>query len=240
MGESIRSGVSHALDGLSGLGERPPAESANQNRIARDVPVRTLSTGEILFHEGDLKAHLHEISAGVISVYRTRTDRPHEVIEFVFAGDVLGLGYLEYQIYCARAVVETQVKCLPLSAMENILLDDNRAKQRHAEAIQREFAFRRNLLVTANRRRPVGRVAAFLFALSQLNRNEGRDPTIVGDSLKCGMVAESLGLDLDSLGGALVELEKKELIEQCPPLGLRLTNLGGLESLAGGSAIAFA
>jgi hypothetical protein len=158
----------------------------------------------------------------------------------IFAGDILGLGYLEYQIYCARAVVETQVKCLPLSAMENILQHDNRAKQRHVEAIQREFAFRRDLLVTANRRRPIGRVAALLFALSQLNRSAGRDPTIVGDSLKCGMVAESLGLDLDSLGGALTELEKKELIAPCPPHGLRLTDLGGLESLAGGSAITFA
>ena len=236
----VRSGVLHALDRLSRVGERPPAESASQNRIAPDVSVRTLSTGEILFHEGDLKAYLHEISAGVVCVYRSRVDRPHEVIEFVFAGDVLGLGYLEYQIDCARAVVETQVKCLPLSAMESILQDDNRAKQRHAEAIQREFAFRRNLLVTANRRRPIGRVAAFLFALSQLNRSEGRDPTIVGESLKCGTVAESLGLDLDSLGGALVELEKKELIEPCPPLGLRLIDLGGLESLAGGSGITFA
>jgi CRP/FNR family transcriptional regulator len=240
MGVVIQSGVLHALERLSGVGERPPAESAKQNRIATDVSVRTLSAGEILFHEGDLKAHLHEISAGVVCVYRSRVARPHEVIEFVFTGDVLGLGYLEYQIYCARAVVETQVKCLPLSAMENILQHDNRAKQRHVEAIQREFAFRRDLLVTANRRRPIGRVAALLFALSQLNRSEGRDPTVVGDSLKCGMVAESLGIDLDSLGGALTELEKKELIAPCPPHGLRLTDLGGLESLAGGSAITFA
>jgi CRP/FNR family transcriptional regulator, anaerobic regulatory protein len=185
-----------------------------------------------------LKVHLHQISAGVVCVYRPRTGRSDEVIEFVFPGDVLGLGYLEHQIYWARALVETEIKSLPLSSINNIVKYDQRAKQRHAQALHREFAYRRDLFTASNRQKPLGRLAAFLLAVSQFNKDEGRDPNIVTDSLKCGVVAEWLGLDLDNLRRALVELQKKRLIQPCEQLGLRLIDRVGLEALAAGGAIA--
>lgn len=196
-------------------------------------PARTLATNEILFRGGDPRSHLYLIETGSICTYRKRRGRPHEVIEFAFTGDVVGLGFLEHHIYWAQAAVETRVSSLPLDAVDEIVKHDGRAKQRYAEAIDREFAFRRRLLTRASlRRRPVSRVAALLLALSQLNKNEGRDPTLMSDSLSCGVVADWLGLDLDSLADALVELEKKELIRPSPPQGLRLIDFAGLEELA--------
>lgn len=100
------------------------------------------------------------------------------------------------------------------------------------------FAFRRDLFTASNRQKPTGRVAAFLVAVSQFNKDEGRDPNIVTDSFEFGVVAEWLGLDVNNLRRALVELEKKRLIEPCNPLGLRLIDSGGLEVLASGGAIA--
>ena len=238
MDEVFQSGVSDALDRLTGLGEQPGALSSDHDEIGSATSVRTLSIGEILFQEGDRKAHLHQISAGVVCVYQPRMGRSDEVIEFVFPGDVLGLGYLEHQIYWARALVITQIKRLPLNSLNNVVKYDHRAKQRHAEALNREFAYRRDLFTASNRQKPIGRVAAFLLAVSQFNKDEGRDPNMVTDSLKCGVVAEWLALDLDNLRRALVELEKQRLIEPCDPLGLRLVDPGGLEVLAGGDAIA--
>jgi CRP/FNR family transcriptional regulator len=238
MDEFLQSGVSDALDRATDLGEQPAAVSSDHDEIGPAVPVRTLSIGQILFREGDRKGRLHQISSGVVCVYQPRMGRSDEVIEFVFPGDVLGLGYLEHQIYWARAVVATQIKCLPLGSLANIVKYDHRAKQRHVEALNREFAYRRDLFTASNRQKPTGRVAAFLLAVSQFNKDEGRDPNIVTDSLKCGVVAEWLGLDLDNLRRALVELEKKRLIEPCNPLGLRLIDPGGLEVLAGGGATA--
>jgi CRP/FNR family transcriptional regulator len=238
MDEVLESGVSDALDRSRGLGEQSAALSSDHDEIDAAIPARTLSVGEILFREGDRKGHLQQIAAGVVCVYRPRTSHSDEVIEFVFPGDVLGLGYLEHQIYWARALVKTQIKCLPLSSLNNIVQYDQRAKQRHADALHREFAYRRELFTAANREKPIGRVAAFLLAVSRFNKDEGRDPNIVTDSLKCGVVAEWLELDLNNLRRALVELERKRLIEPCDPLGLRLVDPGGLELLADGGAIA--
>jgi CRP/FNR family transcriptional regulator len=198
--------------------------------VPADGPVRTLATNELLFREGDARTCLYLIEAGSICTYRRTADQAPEVVEFAFAGDVVGLGCLAQHIYWARAVVETRVRALPLAMMDEIVTREGRTQQRFAEAVGREFLFRRQLLTTA-RRDPIGRVAAFFLALSQINKHEGRDGSIIRESLACGAVAECLELDLGSLGRALVELEKKGLIEPCPPLGLRLTNAAGLESL---------
>jgi CRP/FNR family transcriptional regulator, anaerobic regulatory protein len=238
MDEVFQSGVSDALDRSVNLDEQADALSSDYDEIGLEVPVRTLSIGEILFREGEPKTHLQQIVAGVVCVYRSRTGQSDEIIEFVFPGDVLALGYLEHHIYWARALVKTHVRSLPLTSLSNVVQYDHRAKQRHAEALDREFAYRRDLLTAGNRHRPIGRVAAFLVAVSQFSKDEGRDPNMITDSFKCGVVAKWLGLDVDTLRRALVELEKRRLIQSHASRGLRLIDLKGLEALAVGGATA--
>jgi CRP/FNR family transcriptional regulator len=67
--------------------------------------------------------------------------------------------------------------------------------------------------------------------LSRYNAYEGRDPTLVTDSLKCGVVAGYLNMTVDQLAAQLAELERRGLIEPCDR-GLRLKNLDALERLA--------
>ena len=200
--------------------------------LVAEVPVRRLLTGEPLFLHGDLKTHLYQIVAGIIGNYFTHLDPSHVVVEYAFPGDVLGFGYLKHHIFDARALIATRVRCLPLSAVDNIVDNDDRARRRCTEATSREFAYRRDQLVDANRSNPTARVAAFLLVISQINDHGGRDPRIVTDALNCHVVTDWLRLDLKSLERSLVELRMKGLIEPCPPHGLRLINVEGLSSVA--------
>ena len=195
-----------------------------------DAPVRVVRD-QILFRRGQSKTHIYQVEAGTIAVYETRVGGTHNVVEFAFAGDAVGFGFLDYHIYSAQAVGEARVRCLPLTALDQILQHDKRAMQRYAEALQREFEFRRAEVLSADRN-PANRVAALFLVLSRRNENEGSDPRVIGDSLACGTVAGYLGLDLETLGRALVELEKAGLVEGCPPHELRLIDLAGLEQLA--------
>jgi CRP/FNR family transcriptional regulator, anaerobic regulatory protein len=210
-----------------------PRSSSEHERVPGflgDDPVRELRD-EILFQPGERKRHLYLIEVGSIALYQKRIGRPQDVVEFAFTGDVVGFGFLENHIHWAQALGETRVRCLPLSALDHIVQDDERAARRYGEALRREFEFRRDELI-GSYRKPANRLAAFFLALSQLNKNEGRDPYMITDSLECGTVAGCVALDLDALGRALVELEKAGLIKRCPPQGLRLTNLVGLGQLA--------
>jgi CRP/FNR family transcriptional regulator len=224
-----------ALDEPSGLGGQLAPRSAHPVVVGSDFRARTLLIGESLFSKGDPKTHLHEISSGLVGVYGSQPGCIDEVIEFAFPGDVLGLGYLDHHVHYARALIKTQVKCLPLGALAEIIKHDLRAKHRYAVAVQREFAYRRDLLSRATRQNPIARLAAFLLAVSQFNKDEGRDRSIVTDALDCVVVADWLKLDLDALRRALVELGKRQLIAPCDAQGLRLIDLTGLEALAGGS-----
>jgi hypothetical protein len=101
-----------------------------------------------------------------------------------------------------------------------------------ADAIEREVDFLRESSVRFSRQKPLGRLAAFLLTLSRENGQEGRDPAVL-QPLNCGPVADFLALSIERLGSFLIQLERRGLIEPCPPNGLRLIDIVGLEGLAG-------
>jgi CRP/FNR family transcriptional regulator, anaerobic regulatory protein len=184
----------------------------------------------VLYRKGEPRTCLYGIEAGVVALLRQTPGRHREIVEFAFAGDVLGYGLFEHHTSWAQAVGEVRVERLPLSALDQILNSDKRAFDRYAEALQREFEDRRNQLVNTERSL-VQRVAALLVALSRQNALEGRDPRVVGDALACGAVTAWLGIDVHALASALVELERSGLIEQSPPDGVRLLDRARLERL---------
>jgi len=182
----------------------------------------------MLYRRGEPRTCLYCIEAGVVALLRQTPGRRREIVEFAFAGDVVGYGLFEHHTSWAQAVGEVRIQRMPLSALDQILHSDKRAFDRYAETLQREFDYRRKELV-GTERRLVKRVAALLVALSRQNGLEGRDPRVVGDELACGAVAAWLGIDVCELASALMELEQLRLIEQSPGDGVRLSDLARLE-----------
>ena len=196
-----------------------------------DPSVRQLSLDENLFREGELKTGVYRLDAGMICVSEPQWNGPPKIIEIVFPGNLIGLGFLKRNIYNAKAVVDSRVSCWPLDAIPTLVEDSNTAKRRQAEATEREFAYRRNALCGLTEDKPVERVAAFLVAVSRLSEVEGRDPDMISDTLHCGAVADYLGLTIDTLREALVELEARAMVEQCLGEGLRICDRDGLDRL---------
>jgi len=95
------------------------------------------------------------------------------------------------------------------------------------------FEARRHAVVSAGDWAPVERIAAFLASIARNNRHEGRDPTVIPDSLTCGFVADLLGFPIDTLAAVLETLEHRGLVAADPRCGLRITDLDALEGLAG-------
>lgn len=93
-----------------------------------------------------------------------------------------------------------------------------------------QFELRRRSLIRLGRRKPLARVASLLLAISRNNSCEGRDPNLVPDALTSGFIADLLGVSVARLADLLVELASHGLV-QASPAGLRLLNIGALESL---------
>lgn len=202
------------------------------NKSATDKTIRAIARNELLFEAGDIKTKIYRVEAGAVTVYRTRPDLTIEIIEHALAGDLVGMGFLERHAASARASVETRVRCFDLDQVDELIENDPHNKSRFDDAQQREFLFRRETLTSVARERPQVRLAAFLVAVAHRTAEEGGDPTLIDDSVDCGVIADFLGLSVDLLALALMQLEMLGLVEAAPPHGLRLKNIPGLEAIA--------
>lgn len=195
------------------------SNAVQSSSLSAPVSVKKLAPNDFLFQVGDPRACLYRVEYGSIAIYEPGLNGRHAVIDFAFPGDLVGLGFLKNQIQTARAMVETQVACLPIASMDSLVAGNPKAEAKLAQMIEREIELRRSSLVEAGRRNPVERVAAFLVTLSQFNRREGRDPSVLDARWRCGVVADQLELSIDELAKILLDLEKLGLIEPCPAQG---------------------
>ena len=212
---------------------RRAAAAAMPAAPSERVQVITLAAGEILFQEGDLRRHVYRIEAGALCLYRKRPDGGQDVLEFAFPGDLVGIGYLDSHVAAAQATMITSLSCLPRDAHNATAEQSTRARSRLTAAIEREVAFLKDTLVNRARPEPLRRVAALFVTLSRQNGYDGREESVITDSLKCGTVAGHLGLSVDALAHELAELEARGLIEPCDK-GLRLLDVDTLMRLADG------
>lgn len=207
----------------------PLSEASSTAELTPGIRLtRKLAPGEVLFREGDPRAHVFRVESGALCLYRSRPDGTHVVVEFAFPGDLVGLGYLDSQVSCAQATMETALSCLPRTQFEPAA--DATASARLTLAIEREVAFleeQRSRETCANQ---IQRVAALFVTLAHQNSHEGRDRTLLTDSLTCGVVASYLNMSVDDLAAQLTELERRGMVEPCEH-GLRLKNLALLEQL---------
>jgi CRP/FNR family transcriptional regulator len=201
------------------------------NAVTSSGANRTLGANEFLFRRGEPRTHIFRLNSGAICLYESRQSDRQSVIEFVFPGNYVGLGFLEKHILTARTLLPSSVSCLPVIETENAIGHDPRARAKLAEAAEREIEARRDELFKAGERHPIERVAALLVTSSRTNSQQGRRPDLIEDSWRCGVIADLLRLDLDDLTAILVELERRGLIETTTG-GLRLKDIAALESLS--------
>ena len=116
----------------------------NISRISRAAAVRSLARGECLFQKGDRHARLYRVEHGALCHYMHRGDGSHEIIEFVFKGDIVGFAHLEKHITTARALVLTEVSVVPSQVFADALKTDGCLAARVAAAADREFDYLRS------------------------------------------------------------------------------------------------
>ena len=208
------------------LAEIPPTSTAGCCLPSR---VKTLRGGEALFYVGEQKEFIYRVEQGLISVRWSSPRDPQDLAEELRPQQVFGLGFLDTHIYDAVALVDTSVSCWSKSALPFLEELDPEVKQRQALETEREFIHRRETLSSGEPLQPYQRVAGFLSVVSRLNAADGRDAYLIDESVDCASVAAFLNLDVDELGRALVELQRRGLVVFDPPHGLRLRDIEALQ-----------
>lgn len=192
--------------------------------------LETVDTGEILFQPGDRRT-LYRVERGAICHYMLWSDGRHDVIEFAFPGDIIGLGHLDHNVSTAQAMVDTVLSLVDDDAFSTALQKDDRLSFRLASAVEREFEYQRDKSLATSQVPATARVANFLLALSSLNGPEGRDKAVISDEITAGFVAEKLDLSIDKLSAALLQLKRDGAVKETPS-GLRIIDTQCLQRAA--------
>ena len=192
--------------------------------------LQTVATGEILFQPGTERA-LYRVERGAVCHYMLWADGRHDVIEFAFPGDIIGLGHLAHHVSTAQAMVDTVVSLVSEEAFKAALENDDRLSFRLASAVEREFDYLRDQTLAPKQVPAEARVANFLLALSGINGAEGRRSDLISDEITAGFVAQKLDMSIDKLTAALVCLKKEGAVKETPA-GLRIVDPLTLQRLA--------
>lgn len=192
--------------------------------------LQNVETGAFLFQAGEARA-LYRIEKGAICHYVLWADGRHDVIEFAFPGDIVGLGHLERHSTTAQAMVDTVVSLVSEDELKAELDVDDRLSFRLSAAVEREFDYLRDQTLRRASVTPTSRVANLLLAISSMNGAEGRNRNLISDDLTAGFVSDNLNLSIENLSAALLALKSEGAIKDTPR-GIEIVDMSTLRRMA--------
>jgi CRP-like cAMP-binding protein len=207
--------------------------SGFEQKLAHGL-LRRVEVKELLFAEGDKVTHLYRIETGTIALNKVLADGRRQVIGFAYPGDLIGLGVEGEHVMNAQAVKPTRVRCLPLATLRQLIAEDPMLGIRLYEALARELAATRDLMLTTGQRSAMERVAGFLLAFSRRNQRNGQDPANFELPMTRTDIGDFLGLTIETVSRTFTKLKQLGLIELPSSNQVKLRKIEGLKGLADG------
>ena len=138
--------------------------------------LRRVEAKEFVFAEGDPTTHLFRVETGAIALYKILNDGRRQIVGFAYPGDLIGLGAQGEHVMNAQAIKPTRLRCLPIATLHHSAAKDPTLGFKLYEALARELAATRDLMLTTGQRSATERVVSFLLAFSRRNERNGQDP----------------------------------------------------------------
>lgn len=220
-----------------------PAASNVRASVARSGFEQSLAHGqlrrveakEFLFTEGDSISHVYRIETGALALYRVLSDGRRQVMGFAYPGDIVGLGVDDAYTMNAQAVKPTRVRCLSAAALRQSAASDPALGMKLYEAMARELAATRDLMLTTGQRSAAERVAGFLIAFSRRNRRNGQDATNFDLPMTRTDIGDFLGLTIETVSRMFTRFRLMKLIELPHSNQVKLLDVDQLTELAEGN-----
>src|SRR6478735_7375453 len=175
--------------------------------------LRRVEAKEFVFAEGDPTTHLFRVETGAIALYKILTDGRRQIVGFAYPGDLIGFGAQGEHVMNAQAINATRLRCLPIATLHHSAAKDPTLGFKLYEALARELAATRDLMLTTGQRSATERVVSFLLAFSRRNDRNGQDPTTFELPMTRTDIGDFLGLTIETVSRTFTKLKVLQLIE---------------------------
>jgi CRP/FNR family transcriptional regulator len=212
---------------------RPQAVGGFEQTLAQGS-VRRAEAKEFVFAEGDPTTHVFRVETGAVALYRVLADGRRQVVGFAYPGDLIGLGAQGEHGMNAQAIKPTRLRCLPLTTLTHSAAKDPTLGFALYEAVARELAATRDLMLTTGQRSATERVVSFLLAFSRRSARNRQSASEFELPMTRSDIGDFLGLTLETVSRTFSKLKTLGLIELPHCNRVKLVDIAELESLANG------
>lgn len=213
------------------FGHLPVARGAFEQNLAHGQ-LKRVEDREFLFAEGDTASHVYRIETGALALYRVLSDGRRQVMGFAYPGDIVGLGVDGSRTMNAQAIKPTRVRCITMSSLQEAASSDPGLAYRLYEAMARELAATRDLMLTTGQRSASERVAAFILALSRRNERNGQDAFSIDLPMTRSDIGDFLGLTIETVSRTISKFRATKLIDLPHSSQVRILDIEQLKDLA--------
>lgn len=196
--------------------------------------LRRIEAKEFVFIEGDPTTHIFRVETGAVALFKVLADGRRQVVGFAYPGDLIGLGAQGEHVMNAQAVKPTRLRCLGMTALHRAAARDPELAFKLYEAVARELAAARDLMLTTGQRSATERVGSFLLAFSRRAERDGQDPCDFELPMTRADIGDFLGLTIETVSRTFTKLKAIGLIELPQSNRVKLVDLAQLERLGAG------
>jgi CRP/FNR family transcriptional regulator, anaerobic regulatory protein len=211
----------------------PPTATGFEQSLAQ-AALRRVEAKEFVFAEGDPTTHLFRIESGAVSLYKVLSDGRRQIVGFAYPGDLIGLGAEGEHVMNAQAIKPTRLRCLPMAALYRSAVQDAALAFKLYEALTRELATTREIMMITGQRSAMERVAGFLLAFSRRSLRNGNDPVNIELPMTRADIGDFLALTIETVSRTFSKLKSLGLIDLRQSNRVKLVDLAELERLADG------
>jgi CRP-like cAMP-binding protein len=168
--------------------------------------------GQTILCEGEPSERYFEIVRGVVRAYRILSDGRRQIVNFLFPGEVFGLGLDGTYEYSADAVMETAVHGIGWKAVDRLAIEQPALSARLRDSVYQELRAAQDHIVLLGRKTASERVASFLLSLSRKGEPAGRDRDMVWVPMSQCDIADYLGLTTETVNRVVSHLRENGTI----------------------------
>lgn len=190
-----------------------------------------------VFREGDPADHVYSISAGAVKLYKLMSDGRRQIIGFLFAGDMFGLGLDGGYVYTAETVTSTQLCRFTHRKLESLLVEIPKLERRMFSRAVKDLVAAQEQMLLLGRKTAKEKVATFLLKLSRRAEQQGLSASPVALPMSRADIADYLGLTIETVSRTFTQLKREGVIGLPASGHVILVDAAALKDLAEGATV---
>jgi CRP/FNR family transcriptional regulator, anaerobic regulatory protein len=192
--------------------------------------------GEVLVREDDPAAHLFNITAGAVKIYKLLPDGRRQVLGFLFTGDFLGVGRRDRYGFTAEALSPVRLCRFPRRKFMQLLDACPTFERELLCRASSEISAAQEQMLLLGRKTARERIASFLKAVAARAERLGAPADRIHLPMTRTDIADYLGLTTETVSRIFTDLRRQGRIRLAGTGEVHLVDSVGLGAIAEGYA----